>query len=1008
MKQGRWGLATVMVLATLGASGTVRLVSAPAEHLATAGARQTGEPEAVRFELPNGLRVWVQEDHRRPVVRVEALYKVGWINEGPGITGIAHYVEHMAFRATENVRNEDIFGFIDRIGGRWTGGTGQMGTSYAETVPAWALDEVLRIEAERMSRALFDRTEFERERSSVITEANGYVATEPLEILNEELLASSFEVHPYRYGSGTWARDNLVATRDETYDFYRRYYGPDNAVLAVIGDISVDDARALIEMHFGPLEGAGRSGEVRIVEPPQRTEKALKLVAPADEARLEIVYRAPAADDPDYPTLAVLDRLLTADGGLQREVVAAGGTDVSTSFRPTPYPYVYRISITAEPAADLERLLAAVQGRIDRLGRDGVTSPQLESARAAAREAGVGGRRGTRRRGAGGGSSLPPSDPRESIAEIATRLTGSEVFPWEIDPATLDDAGRAQDEVTASDIERYVDRWLRTLQRTVGFLVPGESDFVPQWSDGRPILGGRLEIPPLTVPPAKRMRPDAVPDRALQPLRDAGIATRRLRLSNGVVLRAARRDGPTTALQLRIHLGDRPDPAGREGLSLLVARLIATDPQLGEVVDRLGAELSNTADVEPAEAANLGYVDLRLRFRAADTEPIVAAAARALRTPSIPSPRFETERERLLEELEAERQQLALAAVGGEPYDALSLGAEAQARRLVLARVAPGWHLDIPATPEAVRRITAEDVNGSLPRSRAGDAVVVSLVGPGDPGRLLEVLEASFSDYPAGMPRPAAAATADDANPGSTGPSGSTTEIGQSTAPKPATGTPVQAGGGAPAAASPDERVPLAGEFQATIVAGLPGVGRAHPDAAALELLNYIVGMPYYGGRLGWALTKGGLTYSTAATTTFGEATGHVLMATVCDTNNLEATLQAIREVIEKISDDGVDAWELREAQASMLGRMVLYGPGPDSSEEDIAAALLDSETTGVEMLDYPTRSHAVLAVTPEQVDAAARRYYRPGLLRIAAVGAVPATPGVSPFPAGTFRDLFD
>ena len=192
------------------------------------------------------------------------------------------------------------------------------------------------------------------------------------------------------------------------------------------------------------------------------------------------------------------------------------------------------------------------------------------------------------------------------------------------------------------------------------------------------------------------------------------------------------------------------------------------------------------------------------------------------------------------------------------------------------------------------------------------------------------------------------------------------------------------------------------------VLAGLPGVSRDNPDRRALELLNYIVGVPSYGGRLGWALTKAGLAYSSAAATAFGASTGHITFSTKCDTRNLDATIQAIREVIAGVGEEGVEDWEVREAQAFTLGRTLLYGPREDSGEDAIAAALLDSETAGEELLDLPAWSRAWLAVTPAQINAVARRYYRPELLKVVAIGAVPGAPQKQVFPAGTFRALFE
>jgi len=205
-----------------------------------------------------------------------------------------------------------------------------------------------------------------------------------------------------------------------------------------------------------------------------------------------------------------------------------------------------------------------------------------------------------------------------------------------------------------------------------------------------------------------------------------------------------------------------------------------------------------------------------------------------------------------------------------------------------------------------------------------------------------------------------------------------------------------------------EERITVATETQVAVLAGLPAVPHYLGDRRTLELLNYIVGVPSYGGRLGWALTKAGLTYSSSAATTLGAASGHIVFSTRADTRNLDATIQAIREVIAGVGENGVEEWEVREAQAFTLGRALLYGVREDSGEEAIALALLDSEYWGEELLDLPAWSRRYLAVTPAEVNAAARKYYRPELLKVVAIGAVPGAGSRSPFAAGTFRALFE
>jgi predicted Zn-dependent peptidase len=219
---------------------------------------------------------------------------------------------------------------------------------------------------------------------------------------------------------------------------------------------------------------------------------------------------------------------------------------------------------------------------------------------------------------------------------------------------------------------------------------------------------------------------------------------------------------------------------------------------------------------------------------------------------------------------------------------------------------------------------------------------------------------------------------------------------------------------GASAPASPtgrdtvEQRVFVDSATQVDVAGTLPGAPRGHADRRALELLNYIVGVPSYGGRLGWALSKSGLTYASRASATFGVGAGELAFHATCDTRNTDATIQAIREVIAGVGASGVEAWELREAQAFMLGRALLYGARDGSSPEAVAAALALSEESGVEQLDLPAYSRAYLSVTLDEINRVARTYYRADRLKIVATGAVPRVAEPRIFPPGTFRKLFE
>jgi zinc protease len=804
-------------------------------------------PPPARFELPNGLRVWVQEDHGRPVALVQITYHAGSLNESAGLTGVAHYVEHMVYRATENVRNEDVYGYIDRIGGRYTGGTWPDVTRYAETVPSWALESALRVTAERMTRALFDSLEFERERSNVVTEAHGFADSDDANRLRDAVMMAAFELHPYRYGSNTWARDNLTLTRRAAYAWYREHYGPNNAVLVIVGDVKAKDARRLVEKHFGPLPRAPGNGRIDLVEPPQEAEKRIWLSATGDSSRLEIVYRAPAASHPDFPALVRFDDVFSTR---LRAVLATAhpGARVETHDTATAYPYVYRISVIGGRSVNMTDVLSTVDRVIAEFHAQAASimvppAPLPRSADSSASHA---------------PSAAPPRGSR--LTNIADALADRELPAWEVSGSLRDSISVRAGRVTPASYTAFARTWLVPTRRTVGILQGGNASVTAPRS---------LDVPAMTTPPARRMRPEPVPARALQPLSPLAIEHATRALPNGVRVHAARGAGPNLLLRVIIDYG--------YALDTLVRPL-------------------PVASADAAMAGALAEIRIRLARRpAANPDSSVEERARG---------------------------RAAVAVISSYVFP----------------------------------------MDSAAPLS-------VALVGPMPAGELLALASRHLGGLPA---------------------RNRTRFTGELATNVPAT-----------------EMVKVAGQRQVEIAASLPGVPRDHRDRRALELLTYIVGVPYYGGRLGWALTKTGLTYSSSAQTWFGDA-GYILLGTTADTRNTPAVIQAIREIVAGIGEQGVEEWELNEAKAFTLGRTLLYGAREDSPASVIAAALTDSDAAGLDRLDLPALSRAYLSVTLDDVNRVARAYYRPDRLKVVAMGAVPSDDMTSPFAPGTFRALFE
>ena len=198
--------------------------------------------QATMDRLDNGLELIVLEEHSLPVVSVQMLYRTGARDEEYGRTGLAHYLEHMAFRATENFPATQVTTRISGVGGEWHGYTWIDQTTYFETLPKDQLDLALRIEADRLGRLLIPEKEVEAERGAVLAELHGY-ENDPATVLNDAVVYTSLLAHPYRNNTIGWESDVRAIGRDDLVAFYREHYKAANAVLVVVGDVDTKAVR---------------------------------------------------------------------------------------------------------------------------------------------------------------------------------------------------------------------------------------------------------------------------------------------------------------------------------------------------------------------------------------------------------------------------------------------------------------------------------------------------------------------------------------------------------------------------------------------------------------------------------------------------------------------------------------------------------------------------------------------------------------------------------------------
>ena len=365
----------------------MRLPDAPAAH-----------ETARECHLDNGLKVIVVPAHTAPLVSVWCWYRVGSRDEGPGRTGVSHWVEHMNFKGTTNIPRDQMKGIVERFGGMWNGYTWIDQTTYLETAGRDALDQMLFIEAERMANGLYDPDECESERTVIISELQGG-ENDPEQLLDTELTATAFRAHTYRHPTIGWLEDLRSMTRDDLYSHYRRFYIPNNATLVVVGDVDGDDVLRGVERQFSAIPAGPEPVRFSTVEPTQMGERRVTVERPGTTAYLKAAWHAPAADDPDFFPMLVLDAVLTGAKGVniwssfrgappQRKSRLYGAlverglaSTVSGALLPTAQPFLYTISLTAMEGVKLPSLEAALRDEIERVRVEGVTGAEVARAR---------------------------------------------------------------------------------------------------------------------------------------------------------------------------------------------------------------------------------------------------------------------------------------------------------------------------------------------------------------------------------------------------------------------------------------------------------------------------------------------------------------------------------------------------------------------------------------------------------------------------------------------------
>jgi zinc protease len=375
-----------------------RLTAGVAGVLALGGALSAITPPSVKFtdtKLPNGLRLIVAEDHIAPVFSIAVVYNVGSRDERKGRTGFAHLFEHMMFKGSEQVGPGEHFYTVFSNGGTMNGTTNKERTLYFETMPANQLEAAMFLEADRMRSLAIVQENLDNQRNAVQEERRQGLDNQPYGKTNEAVDDLAFDNPSYKHSVIGSMDDLNAASTQDVAAFFQTYYAPNNAIVAVAGDVTTARVRELARKYFEPVPTQPAPPPVDINQPPQNGERRLNLDdALARLPRLDISYRIASTLSPDDDSIDVLTRLL-AGGRSSRfyeTIVRQKQLAVNVgAFAPDSRgPRLLRIVATPTPGKSMEELEAAIYTEIEQAKTKPIADWEMDKARNGARRQFVG------------------------------------------------------------------------------------------------------------------------------------------------------------------------------------------------------------------------------------------------------------------------------------------------------------------------------------------------------------------------------------------------------------------------------------------------------------------------------------------------------------------------------------------------------------------------------------------------------------------------------------------
>lgn len=559
-----------------------------------------------KYTLSNGLEVILSEDHRLPLVSTDLWYHVGPANELPGRTGFAHLFEHMMFEGSKHVPGNAHIRFLEGAGASDLNGTTDFDrTDYFETLPANQLELALWLESDRMGYLpdKLDQASLTNQQDVVRNERRQSIENSPYGIVEEGVFHLLFpKGHPYFADVMGSHADIQAAKLEDVRNFFKLYYAPNNASLAIVGDIDPAQVKQLVDKYFGPLKRGAPVPKITAVTPPITAERRAVI---HDDVELPRVYMAWITSPIFKPG--------DADADLTSEILGGGKSsrlykklvyekqialDVSASQQSLMLGSVFEIVVTARPGHTADEMEKAVDDELGEFRKSGPTAVELERARNGTETGMI---EGLERLGGFGGVA-------DRLNEYNHYLGNPGYFPQDV---------HRYDAATTASIRAFAENQLKPAARVVVYGVPGKPDLGPDVPTPENQQKGQSTGGESVNPDAawRENPPKPGPERPLK-LPEPDV----FKLFNGLsVYYHYRPELPVVSADLVFNTGSGANPADKPGLAGFTANMLQQGTekrnatQIADEAALLGTNLSSSASMD---SSTVGASSLAKNFSA--------------------------------------------------------------------------------------------------------------------------------------------------------------------------------------------------------------------------------------------------------------------------------------------------------------------------------------------------------------------------------------------------------